>query len=315
MTPAALRLDTTSDLFERVHGMRHLLRGFEHLHAEIGQAVTVGVALDERASDVALQCRQSSLHRGRIDLERPTRGQRAAVPRHSDEVLQVVPVEHGALCTIAAPFCKSAACGPWSAGIGSLPHHSRAAHDDTLSVLFSMPPAALMLMGCGGCDLEPRLPCANLRDARAAAHSLHRSRPAACPTSWRGLRRRTHRHLRPAGGDRQPARRVGADRGAGAQVGAADGATWLLAQGALASLYPTLYEKLGYDPARDLRSVSIAAEMNLGVAVGPAVPADVTGMRALVDWMRSHPASANAASPGAGTLPHILETWSSTNPA
>jgi tripartite-type tricarboxylate transporter receptor subunit TctC len=87
----------------------------------------------------------------------------------------------------------------------------------------------------------------------------------------------------------------------------ADGTTWLLAQGALASLYPTLYEKLGYDPARDLRSVSVAAEMTLGVAVGPAVPADVTGVRALVDWMRSHPASANAASPGAGTLPHILE--------
>jgi tripartite-type tricarboxylate transporter receptor subunit TctC len=87
-----------------------------------------------------------------------------------------------------------------------------------------------------------------------------------------------------------------------------DGATWLLGQGALASLYPALYEKLGYEPARDLRSVSIAAEMNLGVAVGPAVPPDVTGMHALVDWMRSHPASANAASPGAGTMPHILET-------
>ncbi len=86
-----------------------------------------------------------------------------------------------------------------------------------------------------------------------------------------------------------------------------DGTTWLLAQGALASLYPTLYEKLGYEPAQDLRPVSVAAEMNLGVAVGPAVPAEVAGMRALVDWMRSHPASANAASPGTGTLPHILE--------
>ncbi|MEJ7686880.1 MAG: tripartite tricarboxylate transporter substrate-binding protein [Variovorax sp.] len=87
-----------------------------------------------------------------------------------------------------------------------------------------------------------------------------------------------------------------------------DGTTWLLAQGALASLYPTLYEKLGYEPARDLSPVSLAAEMNLGVAVGPAVPVEVTGMRALVEWMRSLPASANAASPGTGTLPHILET-------
>ncbi len=86
-----------------------------------------------------------------------------------------------------------------------------------------------------------------------------------------------------------------------------DSTTWLLAQGALASLYPMLYDKLAYDPARDLRPVSVAAEMALGVAVGPAVPGEVSGMRALVDWMRSHPASANAASPGAGTLPHILE--------
>lgn len=86
-----------------------------------------------------------------------------------------------------------------------------------------------------------------------------------------------------------------------------DGSTWLLGQGALASLYPTLYEKLGYEPVRDLRPVSLAAEMNLGVVVGPAVPAEVDGMASLVDWMRRHPAEANAASPGTGTLPHILE--------
>ena len=87
----------------------------------------------------------------------------------------------------------------------------------------------------------------------------------------------------------------------------ADGATWLLGQGAIASLYPTLYGKLAYDPARDLVPVSLAAEMTLGVAVGPAVTAEVTDMRTLVDWMRRHPGAANAASPGTGTLPHILE--------
>ncbi|MDM0109981.1 tripartite tricarboxylate transporter substrate-binding protein [Variovorax sp. J22R24] len=87
----------------------------------------------------------------------------------------------------------------------------------------------------------------------------------------------------------------------------ADGSTWLLGQGAIASLYPTLYRKLGYDPARDLVPVSLAAEMNLGVAVGNAVPAEVTDTRMLVEWMRRHPGEANAASPGTGTLPHILE--------
>ena len=87
----------------------------------------------------------------------------------------------------------------------------------------------------------------------------------------------------------------------------ADGSTWLLGQGAIASLYPTLYGKLGYDPARDLVPVSLAAEMNLGVAVGNAVPAEVADTRMLIEWMRRHSGEANAASPGTGTLPHILE--------
>jgi tripartite-type tricarboxylate transporter receptor subunit TctC len=87
----------------------------------------------------------------------------------------------------------------------------------------------------------------------------------------------------------------------------ADGSTWLLGQGAIASLYPTLYGKLGYDPARDFVPVSLAAEMNLGVAVADAVPTEVADTRMLVEWMRRHPGQANAASPGTGTLPHILE--------
>lgn len=87
----------------------------------------------------------------------------------------------------------------------------------------------------------------------------------------------------------------------------ADGSTWLLGQGAIASLYPTLYGKLGYDPVRDLVPVSLAAEMNLGVAVGNAVPAEIADTKMLVEWMRRHPGEANAASPGTGTLPHILE--------
>jgi tripartite-type tricarboxylate transporter receptor subunit TctC len=86
-----------------------------------------------------------------------------------------------------------------------------------------------------------------------------------------------------------------------------DGSTWLLGQGAIASLYPALYGKLGYDPARDLVPVSLAAEMNLGVAVGNAVPPEVADTRMLIEWMRRHPGQANAASPGTATLPHILE--------
>lgn len=87
----------------------------------------------------------------------------------------------------------------------------------------------------------------------------------------------------------------------------ADGSTLLLAQGAIATVYPYLYTRLGYDPAVDLQPVSLASEMSLGLAVGPAVPAEVTTLAGFIDWARRHPAAANVGSPGAGTLPHLLE--------
>jgi tripartite-type tricarboxylate transporter receptor subunit TctC len=86
-----------------------------------------------------------------------------------------------------------------------------------------------------------------------------------------------------------------------------DGSTLLLAQGAIATVYPYLYARLGYDPVLDLRPVSLAGEMTLGLAVGPAVPATVTNVPALLEWMRRNPMLANAGSPGTGTLPHLLE--------
>ena len=86
----------------------------------------------------------------------------------------------------------------------------------------------------------------------------------------------------------------------------ADGNTLLLAQGAVATVYPYLYETLGYDALNDLKPVSVAAEATLGLAVGPAVPASASNLREFMEWMRSNPGQANYGSPGAGTLPHLL---------
>ena len=91
------------------------------------------------------------------------------------------------------------------------------------------------------------------------------------------------------------------------KASASDGATVLLAQGAVATVYPYLYAKLAYDPSVDLQPLSMAGEMTLALAVGPAVPGSVTNIQELVDWMRSNPRLANVASPGTGTLPHLLE--------
>jgi tripartite-type tricarboxylate transporter receptor subunit TctC len=87
---------------------------------------------------------------------------------------------------------------------------------------------------------------------------------------------------------------------------APDGATLLLAQGAVASVYPFLYPQLAYDPQADLQPVSVAAEAVLGLAVGPLVPASVTDLRGLVDWVRANRAQASYGSPGVGTLPHLM---------
>jgi tripartite-type tricarboxylate transporter receptor subunit TctC len=87
----------------------------------------------------------------------------------------------------------------------------------------------------------------------------------------------------------------------------ADGSTLLLAQGAIATAYPFLYDKLTYDPILDLQPVSLASEMSLGIAVGSAVPTEVATLAEFMTWLRRNPAQANFGSPGTGTLPHLLE--------
>lgn len=87
----------------------------------------------------------------------------------------------------------------------------------------------------------------------------------------------------------------------------ADGATILLAQGAVATVYPYLYAKLAYDPITDLQPISMAGEMTLALAIGPAVPSSVTNVEEFIDWIKRNPKLANIASPGTGTLPHLLE--------
>ena len=57
-----------------------------------------------------------------------------------------------------------------------------------------------------------------------------------------------------------------------------DGTTILLAQGAIATVYPYLYARLAYEPAVDLKPVSMAAETALALAVGPGVPNSVVNL-------------------------------------
>lgn len=86
----------------------------------------------------------------------------------------------------------------------------------------------------------------------------------------------------------------------------ADGRTLALSPFSCASLYPHIYQRLGYDPVRDLVPVSIGALMFHGFAVGPAVPVGVTSLGQFLDWAKAHPEQATYGSPAAGSTPHFI---------
>lgn len=160
--------------------------------------------------------------------------------------------------------------------------------------------AGLLGLGLGGPVLA--------QPAAEALHILCSGPPGSIPDI---VARRVAEHL---AGSSAPRTVIDNRPGAAGQIaiqalksGTADGSVLLLAQGAIATIYPHLYAKLGYDPIGDLQPVSLAGEMTLALAVGPAVPAAVTNVAELVDWMRRHPKQANVGSPGTGTLPHLLE--------
>ena len=91
------------------------------------------------------------------------------------------------------------------------------------------------------------------------------------------------------------------------KASAPDGATLCLSPFSCTSIYPHVYgAKLSYDPLRDFVSVSIAAIMYHGLAVGPLVPASVTDVKSFLAWAKANPKDANYGSPAAGSTPHFI---------
>lgn len=83
-----------------------------------------------------------------------------------------------------------------------------------------------------------------------------------------------------------------------------DGNTLLLTPIAPVVVYPSVYKNLQYDPFKDLAPVSLVADFEFAVAVGPNVPAKT--LPELVAWLKENPKQASFGSPGAGTLPHFF---------
>ena len=85
----------------------------------------------------------------------------------------------------------------------------------------------------------------------------------------------------------------------------ADGSVLTLAPVSALAVYPHIYPTLSYKPD-DVQPVSIGAIMHHGLAVGPAVPAEVKTLADFLKWAKANPDKAMYGSPGAGTMPHLL---------
>ena len=104
---------------------------------------------------------------------------------------------------------------------------------------------------------------------------------------------------------------VEAKPGAGGRIGVAtvksaapDGNTLLLTPSSIMTLYPHVFNKLGYDANNDFAPISTVCMSANALAVGMHVPVKTLGE--FVAWCKANPKEATYASPGAGSAPHFL---------
>jgi tripartite-type tricarboxylate transporter receptor subunit TctC len=84
----------------------------------------------------------------------------------------------------------------------------------------------------------------------------------------------------------------------------ADGSVLLFTPIAPISVFPHVYDDLGYDPEKDFAPIAQVATFDLAVAVGAKVP--VRTLEQLVAWLKANPDQAAYGTPAAGSLPHFL---------
>ncbi len=99
--------------------------------------------------------------------------------------------------------------------------------------------------------------------------------------------------------------RAGASGNIAAEIvarSAPDGYTLLFGNSSL-SISPAVFQKLSYDPVRDLTPISMASSYPFVLAVHPSLP--VPSVKALVALARSKPDALAYASAGAGTMSHM----------
>jgi len=85
----------------------------------------------------------------------------------------------------------------------------------------------------------------------------------------------------------------------------ADPSEVLFTPGAMIVLFPHVFQKLQYDPLKDLEPVTKIANASFGLGVGPAVPAEIKTLEQYLAWAKKDAKNANYATSGAGTGIHL----------
>ena len=86
----------------------------------------------------------------------------------------------------------------------------------------------------------------------------------------------------------------------------ADGSIVLCTHTSSMTIYPHVYARLSYDPAKDVRAVAALASATCVLAVSAAVPAEVKTLADYVRWLKANEAGRIYASPAAGSLAQFL---------
>jgi hypothetical protein len=141
------------------------------------------------------------------------------------------------------------------------------------------------------------LSCAPDQGDRPFLAGRRRRRPDA------GDRRATGQAARPAGGDREQARRRRDDRQRARRPRRPDGYTLLLASQTNA-ISATLYTKLAYDPIEDFAPISLLGREPGVLVVNPALP--VKTFAEFIAYVKERPGQIDYASSGNGSGQHLF---------
>lgn len=82
-----------------------------------------------------------------------------------------------------------------------------------------------------------------------------------------------------------------------------DGHTFMVNVTTIESVNPLMFDKLPFDPARDLQHVALLANTQLFLITRPSLPA--SNLKEFVAYAKAHPGKLSYGSAGNGTTPHI----------